>query len=472
MLEEAFDSEELVQKIEGQVTAELFDAKTGELVQREETHNFISQPAIAFLKQAQRTVFKQGIYTLNSSLVQDYQLLDKSDATLVLTDLTDAEDPANETHMYGRPIGWASKTVYSGSDTLRGTVNAALSQATSTYCKWVFDWPTNAANGTIASIGWSKSPTGGFDTSLTNNAYSYASASTLGQVYSSSTNYNYLSRASSSVCYAASGSTIYTLNASFVQSSTFSVSAQMSSVNGIAWDSANNKLWVAGTFGVTSKIASYNASGTLIDGPFTTARQYAGLAYDGQYLWGGLSGNPNHTLYRINSATGAEVSNFTFPAYTSENIADLSCSQATSTVWVKVYYGSQAGGVGQTQQLKAFNYTGQPTAVSVSVISWSPTSQGLRSYGGAQTSGAGTYDNYSSSTAAIDNDSSFPIAIAYGFDVIDKYNFLNTVALTASKNFRIAIITADGLGSRALLPTPIAKTSSQTLRITYQMNYS
>jgi len=498
MLEEQFNSDELVQKIEGQVTAELFDAKTGKLIQREETHNFVSQSAIAFLKQAQRTVFKQGIYALNTALMQDYQILDKSNAAIVLTDYSAAEDAANETHMYGQPIGWASRTTYSGTDTLRGTPNAGLSQATTTYCKWVFDWPTTAANGTINSIGWSRFYTGGtlgqyntLDTSLTGNAFSYASNSTVTQVYNSSTSYSFLSRASSSVCYAGNlgNTTVTKLDASFVVSSTFSVATQFpNGVYGIAWDGGNSKLWVLGLNAGVYKVASYNSSGTLVDAPVTVTsagRTLRALAYDGQYLWMSDIAGPSCILWRINPATGSDVSSFTFPqpkfVYNtwSESIADLACDTANQIIWVKMFHweSGTTRGCPPSNQLKAFSYTGQPQALSVTLYSWLGT-QPSYAYSNSTalsgmvypTAGTGTYDSFSPSTPLVDPATSS--SYSYGFDIIDKYNFICCLAVTNSNTFRVTAINADGMGSRALLGTPIAKTNTQTLRITYQMNYS
>ena len=291
MLEEALDTDQLVQGIEGKVVAELFDAESGELVQREETHNFISKPALDFLKQSQRTQFSRGIYPLNNSLNNDDYLLDKSDAVLVLTDLAAATDPATETHMYGQFTGWANKSNYSGSDAYRGTPNGALCTATESQVQWVFDWPTNAANGTINSLGWVK-PAGFYTTGDAPSVY-YPSWSSITASDTSPQTWQYFSRASASLSFGtiSSNLTVRVLNGSFAQTNSFSVSTQFTVISGIAWDGVNSKLWVIGTSGGVAKIASYTSSGALIDAPITVAnRTYTALAFDGSKLWSTTGG--------------------------------------------------------------------------------------------------------------------------------------------------------------------------------------
>lgn len=499
MLEEQFSTSRLVQGIEGKVTAELFDAKTGSLVQREETHNFVAKPAIDFLQQAQRTVFKKGMYTLNSSVMQDYQMLDKQNAHIVLTDLSSPEDPENETHMYGRPIGWASRTVYSGGDSLRGTVNVSLSGATPEQCTWVFDWPTTAANGIICSVGWVKGShnTSGsymqpsFVSSESGDYYQkYGAASSIISSYDTY-QYKALCKGPSDTYFGSVYSpdyTIYKLDSNLQLVGSFTIgSAGITGssyryANGLAWDNVNEKLWVLGTNG---KIASFNSSGVLIDGPITlptvtSVTKYKGLAWDGQYLWVGDNNNTGTTasssvgkLWQIDAVTGSVVSSFTIPIapYTS-NIAsfmtDISYDPELSFLWIRL--GSQYVTPGYSQIL-AFSLAGQPVATSVTLTSWDVrqgSSDGYiyPSYGSfAQSTGEGTYDDYPSgkSLMYIGNSSDSGYG---GMEYIGNNKFL------CSGSSQSYILKADGLGSRALLPLPITKTNSQTLRITYKVNFS
>ncbi len=77
---------------------------------------------------------------------------------IILTDY-EGEENADEVCVRGNVIAWANKsTQYAGADPLRGTVNNAESELTdrtqSGYLKYVFDFPTHAANGNINSIWW------------------------------------------------------------------------------------------------------------------------------------------------------------------------------------------------------------------------------------------------------------------------------------------------------------------------------
>lgn len=158
-------------------TIELFDAKTGELVERTTSENFISKNIEAI----------QKIYALVAllslelsdeqingdsrfSLYQDWMGYSFSDPTkikeferingkinsplryLVLTNDDSKEEPEKETLLKGELIGWADRVgTYSGNDTKRGTINTAESYAEPGHLHLVFDWPTHAANGTFNS---------------------------------------------------------------------------------------------------------------------------------------------------------------------------------------------------------------------------------------------------------------------------------------------------------------------------------
>lgn len=75
--------------------------------------------------------------------------------TLLLTTADHPVDTAERT-VKGASVGWANKqSPYSGADHQRGVVNLVDSVVSGrTYYRWVFDWPTNAANGTFQSIYW------------------------------------------------------------------------------------------------------------------------------------------------------------------------------------------------------------------------------------------------------------------------------------------------------------------------------
>lgn len=501
MLEEQFSTSRLVQGIEGKVTAELFDAKTGNLVQREETHNFIAKPAIDFLHQAQRTIFKKGIYTLNSSAMKDYQLLDKQNAHIILTDLGDVEDATNETHMYGKPVGWASRdSTYTGADSMRGTVNASLSNATPNSVTWTFDWPTQAANGVIRSCGWVKgsyynsgndSPT--FATDDTPGGSRCSTASRIVECYavSSSPNYSLICSDGSGGYFAVRGdtTTIYNLSDTLIQNTSFSVSSAGlgNYIRGIAWDNTNSKLWVLGYNG---KIASFTKAGIVVNSALSiaatgTVTSYMGMTYDGQYLW--IADNTNASLssgsgtgkfWQISSTSGDVVSSFTIPmkgpntAYL-PRITDISFDPIRSVLWARrsVTYPYQSY-VGYPR-IDAYSLTGEPAAASVMTDGiWSagyPAGMNYLSYFGAS-SGTDTYSDYSYNTSTMMTDVG---GEGRACEYLGDNTFMLAIGSGSYSTSRwLAKVIADGMGSRALLPSPIVKTSSQTLRITYRVDFS
>lgn len=157
-------------------TIELFDAKTGELVERTTSENFISKNTEAIQKMyalaalfslqagGDSTSFRleQGWendkYSFSDpAKVKDFERVDNdSDSPLrylVLTNDDSKEEPEKETLLKGDLIGWADRmNTYSGNDTKRGTINTAESYAEPGHLRLVFDWPTHAANGTFNSV--------------------------------------------------------------------------------------------------------------------------------------------------------------------------------------------------------------------------------------------------------------------------------------------------------------------------------
>jgi len=128
---------------------QLFDSK-GNPVKESMSHNIVNEFS-------NRQAFACFFYDLirRSGIVLSYR---NPFTNLMLTDY-DGNENANELGLRGNLIGWANKnTAYSGSDTLRGTINLSESQTSNDnrtgLITLVFDFPTHAANGTINSVWW------------------------------------------------------------------------------------------------------------------------------------------------------------------------------------------------------------------------------------------------------------------------------------------------------------------------------
>lgn len=491
MLNDHFDTKKLIDDIKGHVTIELFNAKTGKLEQKTESDNFIAQAGVRHLQWAQRNFyFKDQIYTLNNTLDQDYIPIDPYNS-IVLSDSATPEAPSTEWYMPGKLIGYSTKLTYVGSNNLRGSPNGVQSEATPTYTKWVFDWPTNAANGTISSIGWMSNvaltPSG--TTALFASSASIIDTKTSGIPFIAN-----IAKGANGVWFGAGGSssnatTIYVLDSNFQQTSAFNISSQFSTsytVNGIAWDSANSKLWVLGRNAATSfRIASYNSGGTLIDGPFavTTRTVYYGLTYDGNDLYTlGVStssttaGANNAPLYKI-STSGVDVANYSvqlgdFTGYSGdahyERAYSLAYDNSRNQIIIGTGYAYTVGNTRAALVLNSNGYTGRfvyydtsgnTAGVDASSVVW-PMSINSFPNNGARKPIYSMYDNWQYLwTPDFEIDSNGEILITQGL-------------VNNTTNSYVSRVRLDGLGSRTVLASPVTKNNTQTMKITYQMNYS
>ena len=160
--------EKPIKNMRGVHTVELFDADSGKIVERIKSENFIT-PLMDLIQQrwalfafdAVEHYWSGGDWTLKS-VSQSHNFLGKSalniNSPLTYIHLTTCEEPERpdrEIAERGRLIGWAQRfNSYSGSDTQRGTYNSAESFVTKGQRRLVFDFPTHAANGTFHSISW------------------------------------------------------------------------------------------------------------------------------------------------------------------------------------------------------------------------------------------------------------------------------------------------------------------------------
>ena len=143
-------------KIKGRCRVELRDAETGELTDVQEGSNFITSYVMTtFLRQLQKTIMC-GYYN-GGVAVGPYSSSYGADGyfrNIVLTDSTLAESPTTEYSIPGNVIGFATRNPYVGASTIQGSVNQTESFGDENRVHWVFDFPTNAANGTINSVCW------------------------------------------------------------------------------------------------------------------------------------------------------------------------------------------------------------------------------------------------------------------------------------------------------------------------------
>lgn len=433
------------------VTVQLRDSLSGKLVDEAHGENFSANQVIRHAKWQQRNAFKAGISTMGSSDT-DYSPHQATQA-LVLTDSGLSEDSTNEWQMPGNLLGYALKSTYAGSDIFRGTPNVTQLEATSASTKWVFDWPTNAGNGTIRSVGWIGYQT--VQTSVT-DPWLMASA-TVEQTWSSAVNALYFTRASNTLSFACTGTastSVVVMDAAYAQTTTFNVNGQFTAINGLAWDSGNNFVWVIGTNNSAKRIAAYNSSGVLQTGPYTlTTRTYGYLAYDGTSLWSTTKGTGTaHTAWKISTTDGSDVSNFTFNTATnsvaSPGLAAYVCGLCWDPIYSRLWVRQAPYSPGSTCVMSSFNTSGDKQTLDISPMLYSPS--------------AGAYNIYSSY---------FTVGVSSrDFDMIDGNQFVMPNFDTASVN-SVLRVRVDNLGTRSLLSSPVVKANTQTLKVIYTINY-
>lgn len=133
-------------QVKGKALIELFNERTGKKVLEAETENVINNLIAkeAFLSGFDSLIGWNSNSPSRTSMFQN----------IVLTNFTGPED-ANAFYIKGDTIAWAAKmTGYIGDDVKRGTINIAESTRDYGEYKFVFDWPTHSGNGTFRSIWW------------------------------------------------------------------------------------------------------------------------------------------------------------------------------------------------------------------------------------------------------------------------------------------------------------------------------
>ena len=151
-------------KIKGHCRVELTDVDSGE-IEVVEGPNFIASHVLnVYLKQLQKSIFNNvpngGMNYISQKIPG--VLCPTVFNFLAVTDYVGAENPSSEYEVPGNIIGWATtSSTYAGASTTQGTINSAESFGNEAMCHFVFDFPTNAANGTISSVCWCYNLNGG-----------------------------------------------------------------------------------------------------------------------------------------------------------------------------------------------------------------------------------------------------------------------------------------------------------------------
>lgn len=227
---------------------QLFDAETGKLKEQCVAENIINNYVNLY---ASKLLGLYDVLTYLSTVFARKTAFGQ----IVLSDYAGAED-ADLASVKGNVVGWADKyTIYAGTDPRRGSVNLAETNlVTARKVKFVFDFPTNAANGTFQTVFWSPSD----HPSATTEQYQPLVAH--GSYYSSNAftytpDYGPMEVISDKL-YLVKSNIVYSVKIGFSipklfrDNNTFTIEADLSAIDsairGIQWDPINSKWWVYG----------------------------------------------------------------------------------------------------------------------------------------------------------------------------------------------------------------------------------
>ncbi len=150
--------------VEGHVTIQLFDARTGKQVDEQSGKNFLSRAlTTSVLRVAQRYVFAhQHPSQWDVATWESFGINEPSGffQWMILTDSALAETPTTEHVVPGAIIGYSNRQTHTDTDLRRGIINRMESHHHTSQTRWVMDFATDRGNGTIQSVCWGRNALG------------------------------------------------------------------------------------------------------------------------------------------------------------------------------------------------------------------------------------------------------------------------------------------------------------------------
>lgn len=137
----------------GKLEVRVFN-KSGDIVQQQVKHNFIGKDFQELLKIGMREIFYRGLTTKGNMInYNQFNSLGNPLSVMLLTDATHGESPTTERFIRGNTVGYAyTDDTYGESSDVRGNINTEESITEPDRIRLVYDFPTNTANGTFQSI--------------------------------------------------------------------------------------------------------------------------------------------------------------------------------------------------------------------------------------------------------------------------------------------------------------------------------
>lgn len=468
--------------VRGVHTVELFDAKTGRLVKRAKSENFISvvmeeiqrqMALLAFLSDtlntasSNQTTLTRTLYNAGNGNQDPFVIFagvqfiagtprELPFARLILTDFDGSEDPGSELLIRGNVVGWADRTsAEAGTGALKGQLNTSESYGENGHIHLVFDWLTSGANGTFQSVYFAAAEDrnqvagiGGYTLQMTPpDGYTFLGSSQQNHVcVLKGTNFYILARNTVTSGYAVLK---YTLDTGAKTLSYASAYAEITSGNlpsgyGYAMDIAPNGdvyLMRCDSYGngQTSKLIVFGTDGVLKNVPGTSNTVLdIGKAYGGGIC---INGNDLYMLYTRDWGAPFKIARFN--TYNLSNVLDLKTIDAAtaSRTSLGLFY------VPGVDQLCAADSNGFLYFVDRSSIAASSNCPLLTSK----------------------PTSSAPYLVSY--DATRKRYLSIDADGVQSSGGPVQISDIGFIGSRNLLPSPVTKTSANTMKLTYDLYF-
>ena len=482
----------LLLPVQGLVTVELADERTGRILHRDTAENFISLQSIEAAKWYQRFLWGafNPVESTDSYGAQPSHMPWFPTQHIAYWNDATAESSGTEDHIKSDLVGWASRQPVGSPTGKRGVVNVTESLFGASSSKWVFDWNTSQGNGTFQSVGFTRvDETNGFPVARfpETDFLSFtpaASGISEAPIWWDSTASQWMtveavsSSAANVIQYAAGGGAIGGTVMAFPGSTWGTNGSTPGNAKGIA--RIGTDIVTAG-YGssVTAKLTRHTSAAAVV---FVATSfglgsvQFLDVTIDGSgKIWTACS---DGKMRMHNATTGAIEATIT-PAIAPTSINGIAYDPADGYFWVTLTISGVARSVTKIDSSgntigPFFSVKTAQTAVSTTA----PFAGGLYYVPPSSVYEYVEYQWYSANNGGTGNIvARTPVTASSwsgGFQLAMKGSdlFAGGYVVGATGLTRASKVKGGTLGTRALLGSPVTKTSAQTLKITYQFNFS
>lgn len=462
--------------VRGIVTVQLRDADTGRVVFEETGENFLSLQSLEVAKWFQRMMWGwlNPVQTTNAdgSLPKEMPWF-PADHLAYWNDST-AEDAATETTVMKEVVGWASRWPVGSPSGKRGVVNITESELTDASSKWVFDWVTSQGNGTFQSVGWCKLdqvnafPMAQFPDvdriTVTHSPTANHYSSLWWDSGASEWNLTHYDGSSPKVVSRDHTSGVSSVEATLADWGTFNTTAAVRGIAKIGTD------YIAcGGLSTTGVLRRHDSAGTTSWTQSLSGYFLNDLTYDGTKIW---TAGSDGSMRRHDASDGAVDLTIT-PWGSPSGLTGIAYDSDDSNFWIAGNWNNRSAVV---KVDNAGGFVGP-------VLGWTTSSQtetATSPWTGNNNARAGNSAYRSGYSFQLSDNSSNPSlaetlpgsTVTWGRGALAlKAGELFTGASANTSGSQITKVPMNSLGSRVRLSSAVTKTSSQSLKITYQFDF-